>query len=92
MTAVSVGWDTDLSELEFRATRGPADIEDDDGVVIGPPARSAPGLDNFSRGIQHQVYALDMRSSRCELATHLLADPRVLPERDWYFFESMIVS
>jgi hypothetical protein len=50
VTTVSMGWNSDLREFELRPAAYLRYVKDGDRVVIGPPARGAPGLnDSFPR-------------------------------------------
>src|SRR5262249_38599088 len=78
MTAVAVRWNADLRERQSRTPRHPTDVENGDGVVIRPPVRGAPGLDDLLARPQGEGEAREVRFPRGEAAADLFADHRLL--------------
>src|SRR6516164_10153661 len=57
VATVTAGWDADLRKLELRAAPHFSDVEDRDGIVIGPPAGRAPSLHDLLARFEHKIYA-----------------------------------
>ena len=55
MAAVAAGWDANLRKLELRASTYFGDVEDCDGIVVGPPACRAPGLHDLLTWLEHKI-------------------------------------
>src|SRR5262249_3510582 len=58
MTAVALGRNADLREAQSRSpTTNPRDVEGHDRIVVGPPPRGAPRLDDLAASLQHEIDA-----------------------------------
>lgn len=81
MPAVPVGWHADLREPQDRSALRRLNIEDGNRVVVGPPTRGAPRLDDFGAGLQRQIESGDVPVPGGEPAGDFAADGRLLPRK-----------
>ena len=74
MSAVTVRGNADLSKLQLGTVLRLSDVEDRYRIMVGPPSRCPPGLNDFFTRSQDQIESGKVTAPSGECSSNLAAD------------------